>query len=172
MLEKMFLVVLLAMLGVAFLGDLIGGAFFTLISLLLSGVVAAVVVTYIIVANKALSWYKKVANDDPHFSKMVFNKRLTYLLKQYYFAKDLDRALTDISIVSGRTNEEMLAFADKANVAAKELKTTTLAYTQAALVFYQQGLAADAVQKMTEATIIGANIAGESTETMSELSPF
>lgn len=87
----------------------------------------------------------------------------------YYFAKDLDRALTDISIVSGRTNEEMLAFADKANVAAKELKTTTLAYTQAALVFYQQGLAADAVQKMTEATIIGANIAGESTETMSEL---
>ena len=87
----------------------------------------------------------------------------------YYFAKDLDRALTDISIVSGRTNEEMLAFADKANVAAKELKTTTLAYTQASLVFYQQGLAADAVQKMTEATIIGANIAGESTETMSEL---
>lgn len=87
----------------------------------------------------------------------------------YYFAKDLDRALTDISIVSGRTNEEMLAFADKANAAAKELKTTTLAYTQAALVFYQQGLAADAVQKMTEATIIGANIAGESTETMSEL---
>ena len=87
----------------------------------------------------------------------------------YYFAKDLDRALTDISIVSGRTNEEMLAFADKANAAAKELKTTTLAYTQASLVFYQQGLAADAVEKMTQATIIGANIAGESTETMSEL---
>lgn len=86
--QKMFLFVLLAMLGLAFIGDFIGGTIFTAASLTLNIAVALVVALYIITAIQKLAWYKKIAKNDPHFSKMVFQKRLTYLLKQYYFAKD------------------------------------------------------------------------------------
>ena len=103
----------------------------------------------------------------------IANAALNYFTQSiqqaYYFSKDLDRSLTNISIVSGRTREEMAQFAMEANKAAKALSTTTTAYTEASLVFYQQGLATEAVQKMTEATITGSNITGESTQTMSEL---
>lgn len=86
-----------------------------------------------------------------------------------YFTKDLDRSLTDIRIVSGQSADEMAKFAIEANKAAKALKTTTVEYSDAALVYFQQGMAAEDVLKMTEATVMGANIAGESTEEMSTL---
>lgn len=89
--------------------------------------------------------------------------------KAYYFATDLDKALTDISIVSGKTHSQMLGFAKEANIAAQNLKTSTLNYAKASLIYFQQGLNEDAVKKMTDATIIGANIAGNTTEEMSNL---
>ena len=91
------------------------------------------------------------------------------LQKSYYFAKDLDRVLTNIRIVSGESAERMADFAIAANKSAKELKVSTLDYAEASLVFFQQGLNAIEVQKMTEASIIGSNITGESTEVMSNL---
>jgi hypothetical protein len=51
-------------------------------------------------------------------------------------AKDLDRALNDIRIVTGYSTDTMAKFADKARIAASELSTTTTEYAQAALIFY------------------------------------
>jgi TP901 family phage tail tape measure protein len=56
----------------------------------------------------------------------------------------------------------MAIFAEKANRSAKALSTTTTAYTDAALIFYQQGLEGDAVTKRTDAVIKMSNVTGES----------
>ena len=52
------------------------------------------------------------------------------------YAKDLDESLNNIRIVTGMTSAQMDVFAEKANKAAKALNTTTTAYTNAALIFF------------------------------------
>jgi hypothetical protein len=53
------------------------------------------------------------------------------------YAKDLDESLNKIRIVSGQSAAQMDAFAEKANKAARALSSTTTAYTDAALIYYQ-----------------------------------
>jgi hypothetical protein len=55
------------------------------------------------------------------------------------YAESLDKSLNDIRIVTGESSEQMAKFAAQANKAAQSLSTTTTAYTNAALIFYQQG---------------------------------
>ena len=83
------------------------------------------------------------------------------LQSAYGYAKDLNESLNNIRIVTGASVEEMDRFAEKANKAAKALSTTTTAYTDAALIFYQQGLDDDQVEERTNATIKMAHAAGE-----------
>lgn len=83
------------------------------------------------------------------------------------FAKDLNKSLNDIRIVTGQSTEEMAVFADKANKAAVALNSTTTAYTNAALIYYQQGLGDKAVEERTNATIKMANVTGENAEEVS-----
>lgn len=78
------------------------------------------------------------------------------------YVKDLNASLNKIQIVTGQSSEQMAAFAERANKAAQALSTTTTAYTDAALIFYQQGLSDDEVEKRTTATIKMAQAAGES----------
>ena len=86
----------------------------------------------------------------------------------YGYSKDLNRSLTDIRIVSGQSAEEMKEFAEQANKAAKALNATTVDYTDAALIYYQQGLDQDAVEERTNATIKMANVTGETAQTVSD----
>ena len=104
-----------------------------------------------------------------NISSSIVNQFSGEIQRAVYFTKDLDKSLNDIRIVSGASKDEMADFAIEANNAAKALKTSTVEYSDAALVYFQQGLATDDVKKMTEATVMGANIAGESTEEMSNL---
>jgi TP901 family phage tail tape measure protein len=104
-----------------------------------------------------------------NISSSIVNQFSGEIQRAVYFTKDLDKSLNNIRIVSGASKDEMANFAIEANNAAKALKTSTVEYSDAALVYFQQGLAADDVKKMTEATVMGANIAGESTEEMSNL---
>ena len=83
------------------------------------------------------------------------------LQSAYGYAKDLNESLNNIRIVTGASVEEMDRFAEKANKAAKALSTTTTAYTDAALIFYQQGLDDNQVEERTNATIKMAHAAGE-----------
>lgn len=84
------------------------------------------------------------------------------LQSAYGYAQDLNESLNNIRIVTGQTTEQMDAFAVKANKAAKALSTSTTAYTDAALIFYQQGLDDKTVEERTNVTIKMAHAAGES----------
>ncbi len=86
----------------------------------------------------------------------------------FNYAKDLNESLNNIRIVTGQSVEQMERFADKANKAAKALNTSTTAYTDAALIYYQQGLNDKEVEKRTNTTIKLANVAHESAATVSE----
>lgn len=84
------------------------------------------------------------------------------------YAEDLDRSLNDIRIVSNSTAQDMDKFTIHATKMAKELKTSTLDYTKAALTFYQQGLDDSAVKERTDVILKLANIVQENAETVSE----
>lgn len=55
------------------------------------------------------------------------------------YAEDLNESLNNIRIVTGQTSDQMAVFAENANKAAKALSTTTTDYTNASLIYYQQG---------------------------------
>ena len=85
------------------------------------------------------------------------------------YAKNLNTSLNNIRIVTGQSVEDMAKFAVQANRAAKELSTTTKAYTDAALIYYQQGDNPEEVAKKAAITIKAANAAfGASAQEMSE----
>lgn len=86
----------------------------------------------------------------------------------YGYAQDLNQSLNDIRIVTGHNIDYMDKFAEKANKAAKALSTTTLDYTDASLIFYQQGLSDDQVEERTAITLKMANAAGESAQKISD----
>lgn len=90
------------------------------------------------------------------------------LSTSYGYAKDLNESLTSIQIVTQKSNESMAAFAENANKAAKALSTTTTDYTDASLIYYQQGLDDDEVLGRTNTTIKLANVAGETAQAASE----
>lgn len=87
--------------------------------------------------------------------------------KAYGYAKDLNESLTSIRIVTGQSTDEMAKFAEKANKAAKNLSTTTTAYTDAALIFYQQGLGDKQVEEYTNVTMKMANVTGDAADEVS-----
>ena len=86
----------------------------------------------------------------------------------YYYAQDLNESLNNIRIVTGQDADQMVKFAKQANIAAKALSTTTTEYTDAALIYYQQGLNDEQVKERTDITIKMANVARESAETVSD----
>ena len=86
----------------------------------------------------------------------------------YGYSKNLNESLNSIRIVTGQNINQMSEFAEKANEAAKALSTTTTDYTDASLIYYQQGLTSEEVQARTDVTIKLANAAGEVAETASE----
>lgn len=95
-------------------------------------------------------------------SSSILHGFMGSLQSAYYYAQDLNESLTNIQIVTGQSSEQMAEFAKQANEAAKNLSTTTTAYTDAALIFYQQGLTGEDVTKRTDTVIKMANVTGES----------
>ena len=67
-------------------------------------------------------------------SSNIFTGFEKVLSSAYGYAKDLNRSLNDIRIVTGQSVEQMDVFAEKANKAARELRTTTKAYTDDELI--------------------------------------
>lgn len=85
------------------------------------------------------------------------------------YVKDLNRSLNDIRIVTGQSVDDMARFAEQANKAAKALSTTTKAYSDASLIYYQQGDSQEMAAKKAALTIKAANASfGSSTKEMSE----
>lgn len=95
------------------------------------------------------------------FSSSMMHGFMGAIQSAYGYAQDLDSSLNNIRIVTGQSVDQMEKFAVKANKAAQALSTTTTAYTDAALIYYQQGLNDDQVEERTNATIKMANVTGE-----------
>ena len=86
----------------------------------------------------------------------------------FTYAQQLNESLNKIQIVTQQSDAQMAKFAETANQAAKALSTTTTSYTDAALIYYQQGLSAKEVQERTDVTIKMANAAGVSAKVVSD----
>ena len=84
------------------------------------------------------------------------------------YMQDLDRSLTDIMLVSDYTKEDMREFAQYANEAAAALGNTTVAYTDAAMIYAQQGYNLEDQKKLADMTLKVANVTGQETSEVSE----
>ena len=85
----------------------------------------------------------------------------------YGYAQDLNKSLTNIGIVTGHSTEKMAEFAEQANKSAQALSVSTTGYTDAALIYYQQGLSDKEVQARTDTTMKLSNVTGQSAEEVS-----
>lgn len=84
------------------------------------------------------------------------------------YTKALDSSLNDIRIVTGQSALQMEKFAKSANSAALKLAASTTTYTNASLIYYQQGLSDKEVEARTKVTIKAANVTGQSAAEVSE----
>lgn len=90
------------------------------------------------------------------------------LQKAVTYAQDLNKSLTDIRIVTGYSTDHMAEFAVEANKAAKALSATTTEYTNASLIYFQQGLSDQQVKERTEVTVKMANATRDSAQVVSD----
>lgn len=86
----------------------------------------------------------------------------------YHYAQDLNESLNNIRIVTSKNTDQMAEFAKEANAAAQALSATTTEYTNASLIYYQQGLSDEEVKARTDATIKMANVSRQSAEDVSQ----
>lgn len=78
------------------------------------------------------------------------------------FLEDVDENLTNIRIVSGKSESEMNGFLETSMSTAKGLGSVTNDYLKASEIYYQQGLSTNEVMERTNATIQAANISNQS----------
>lgn len=98
----------------------------------------------------------------------IMNNFTGSVQKAYGYVKKLDTSLNNIMLVTDKSAENMESFAKQANKAAKELGASTTAYTDAALIYYQQGLSDEEVAARAETTLKAANVTQQSAEEVSE----
>ena len=102
-----------------------------------------------------------------NISASIINGFVGGIQSAFNYAEKLNESLNRIQIVTGESASQMTKFAAQANKAAQELSTTTRAYTDAALIFYQQGLDDSAVKARTDAVIKMANVTGDAAKEVS-----
>ena len=101
-------------------------------------------------------------------SSAAVNELTRSIEQAWGYVKSLDTSLNDIRIVTGKSADEMANFAVQANNAAKELGKTTTDYTNAALIYAQQGLNDKEIAERAAITLKTANVTGQSTDAVSE----
>lgn len=84
------------------------------------------------------------------------------------YVKDLDRSLTDIMMVTDYSRQQMNDYAKSANEAAKALGSTTVAMTDATLVFAQQGFDIPKSSALAERSTKLANASQQDTSVTSD----
>ena len=102
------------------------------------------------------------------FSSSLINRFTGAIQQAVGYVEHLDSSLNDIRIVTKKSADEMQIFGERANDAAKALGKATTDYTEAALIYYQQGLSDEEVQARAETTLKAANVTGQATKTVSE----
>ncbi len=102
------------------------------------------------------------------FSSSMLHGFMGSIQAAHGYAQDLNESLNNIRIVTGQNIDQMARFAEEANKAAKSLSTTTTNYTNASLIYYQQGLDDSQVKERTDITVKMANAAGTNAEVASD----
>ncbi len=98
----------------------------------------------------------------------VFQEVMNGIHGAVTYMQDLDRSLTDIMLVSDYTKDDMREFAQYANEAAASLGNTTTAYTDAAMIFAQQGYDLENQKKLADITLKVSNVTGQEASKVSE----
>ena len=101
-------------------------------------------------------------------SSSIVNRITNEIQRAYEYSVKLDTSLNDIRIVSGKSADDMERFAVQANKAAKALGSSTLDYTQASTIYYQQGLGDAETAARTEVTLKAANVTAQTGKDVSE----
>lgn len=101
-------------------------------------------------------------------SSSIFNTFTNTIQKAYDYTVKLDTSLNDIRIVTGKSADEMDKFAVRANKVAKDLGRSTKDFTEASLIYYQQGLGNEEAQARAEVTMKAANVTGQAGQEVSE----
>lgn len=130
-----------------------------------------------ITANVQIKQTSKFLDDIGHtltstvrwgIASRLMNDMVGSIKGSFDYIKDLDTSLNDIRIVTGKSADEMERFARESNRAASKLGQTTKTYTDASLIYYQQGLSDKEVQARSETTLKAANVTGQTGEEVSE----
>lgn len=121
-------------------------------------------------SNKLLDDMAQTMSNTVRFglASSVFNRLSDGLQSAYNYSIKLNSSLNDIRIVSDKSAEDMERFAVQANEAAKALGASTLDYTKASTIYYQQGLGDEETAARTETTIKAANVTGQTGDEVSE----
>lgn len=98
----------------------------------------------------------------------VWNNITGSIQKAWNYTKNLDSSLNDIRVVTGQSADQMERLARNANKTAQALGNTTLDYTKAALIYYQQGLSDAEVEARTDVTLKLANVLNTSAQEVSD----
>lgn len=120
--------------------------------------------------NRLLSEFKTTLMNTVRWqiSSSILHGFMGTLQSAYGYAQDLNQSLNNIRIVTGYSSDEMARFAGEANKAAQALSTTTTKYTDASLIYYQQGIRdQEEIAARTETTIKLANVSRQTTEDVS-----
>ena len=103
-----------------------------------------------------------------NLSSSLINRFAGSIQQAWGYVQHLDESLNDIRIVTGKSADEMERFAEKANKSAQALGKSTTEYTEAALIYYQQGLSDEETAARTETTLKAASVTGQSAKAVSE----
>ena len=98
----------------------------------------------------------------------VINELKRVARYSYEYIKNLDRALTEISVVSGKTRAEVMGLTDTFIELSAKTGMAIDDIAQASTIYYQQGLGDEAVKQLTEYTAIFAKISGETVQTAAD----
>lgn len=75
------------------------------------------------------------------------------------YLKELDVILTEISVVTGKSRQQVAALSKEFNTMASKLGRTTAEVARASKIFFRQGKTTEEVMKLVEATTIAASVA-------------
>ncbi len=98
----------------------------------------------------------------------IFQTIQNSLYRSVDYVKELDTSLNNIQIVTGETSSNLTEWAKSANEAAAQLGASTVAFTDAAQLYAQNGYNQEDYTKLAELTTKVANVTQQSTSEVSE----
>lgn len=98
----------------------------------------------------------------------IFQTIQNSLYRSVDYVKELDTSLNNIQIVTGETSSNLNEWAKSANEAAAQLGASTVAFTDAAQLYAQNGYTQEDYTKLAELTTKVANVTQQSTSEVSE----